>query len=185
MILSDVTVKEYIASGKIKIYPEADYADIRPTGIRLHLSKNILIPIKNQVIDLSTNTDIKLFDTDQIPEEGFLLKPGMFILGATRESIMTPNDIVGYIEGRSTIARLGIAIHCTSGVIDSNYDEPRSIVLEIKNQGPFDLILKPGIALGMLLFSELTHPIEQPSQSQYQGQSTVSPPNLNFLKSDK
>ena len=181
MILSDVTIKEFIDSGKLKILPKFDPSDIRPAGIRLHLGEDILIPLANQVIDISADVEVK-YEATKVPVEGYLLKPNMFILGSTYESIMTPRDIVCHLEGRSTIARLGLSIHCTSGIIDGNHDEPRSIVLEIKNTGPFDMILKPRVALAMLLFSELTHPISQKSQSQYKGQNTVLPPNLKYVK---
>jgi dCTP deaminase len=181
MILSDVTIKEFIDSGRIIILPEFDPTDIRPAGIRLHLGEDILIPAENQIIDISSDIEVK-YEATKIPPEGYVLKSNMFILGSTYESIMTPRDIVCHLEGRSTIARLGLSIHCTSGIIDGNHDEPRSIVLEIKNTGPFHMILKPRIALAMLLFSQLTHPILQKSQSQYKGQSTVLPPNLKYIK---
>ena len=180
MILSDATIEQYIDSGKIKILPEFKKSDIRPTGIRLHLVDEILVPVENQIVDLGIPSDIK-FERIIIPEEGYQLEPGTFILGATFECIKTPRHIVCHLEGRSTIARLGLSIHCTSGVIDNNHDEPRSIVLEIKNSGPFRLIIRSGIPIGMLLFNELSQPINQRSQSQYKGQYSVEPPNTYFI----
>lgn len=94
----------------------------------------------------------------------------------------SPRNIVCHLEGRSTVARVGLAIHCTSGIIDGNFDEPRSIVLEIKNQGPFEIVLRYKTALAMLSFTQLTSEIEQNAQKQYQGQAGVAPPNLKNQK---
>jgi dCTP deaminase len=179
MILSDTTIAEYINSEKIKIFPYFNQADIRPTGIRIHLGSELLIPCKNQVIDLSLPHDIK-YEHQELTEEGYLLEKNNFILASTFETIQTSNNIVCHIEGRSTIARLGLSIHCTSGIMDNNHDQPRAIVLELKNLGVFDLLLKPNIPIGMVLFSELSEPITQKSQDQYRNQSSVRPPNMNF-----
>lgn len=184
MFFSDATIKKLIEEKRIEIYPKIDSDDIRPTGIRVHLNDEILIPVENQIIDLESTNDI-LYDRKKINENGFILKKNMFILGSTIERIKTARDILGHLEGRSTIARLGLQIHCTSGVIDSNYDDPRTVVLEIKNIGLFDLILRPGIPIGMLLLSQLSEPIIQKSQSQYRNQDGVEPPNIKFKTSKK
>lgn len=179
MILSDITIEEFIDSGKITVLPAFKKSDIRPTGIRLYLNKEILIPAEGQTIDLSEPTDVK-YVREIIPKDGYLLRPNMFILCSTIESIMTPRNIVCHIEGRSTIARLGLSIHCTSGIFDNNHDEPRSIVLEIRNNGVFNMLIKGGMPIGMCLFSELTHPIRRQSQLQYKNQNFTQPPNLRF-----
>lgn len=185
MILSDVTIAEYVNNGNIKIFPNFSDSDIRPTGIRLHLGSELLVPAESDItVDLGVPEDIN-YNKIVIPDEGFILNKGFFVLGTTYESIMTGNHIVCHLEGRSTIARLGLAIHCTSGIIDNNHDEARSITLELKNIGNFNLVIRPGISIGMLIFSELTHPIRQRSQSQYRNQSTVVPPKLAFQDKDQ
>jgi deoxycytidine triphosphate deaminase len=87
------------------------------------------------------------------------------------------------VDGRSTVARIGLSIHCTSGTIDGNFEEARTIVLEMKNQGPFDIVLRHRTALAMLSFHQLTTDIEQSTQKQYQGQDGVVAPNLKGQKS--
>ena len=181
MILSDKIINEYINTGKIIIFPEFDEKNIRPAGIRLHLGLGILIPQANQTVDIGSSDDA-IFDEKVIGNDGYILKPGEFILGSTYESFQVPRDIVCHIESRSTVARLGIAIHCTSSIIDGNYEEPRTVVLEIKNQGPFSLVLKYKMALAMLFFSELTTDIKQSVQKQYKGQNGTVPPNLKLQK---
>lgn len=181
MLLSDITIQEYIAGGKITIFPEFDLCDVRPAGIRMHLGKELLIPTPGQQIDLSLSGEIH-FTKIEIPSCGFVLKPNEFVLGATQEKFQVPRDIVCHVDGRSTVARIGLAIHCTSGIIDGNFEEARTIVLEMKNQGPFSIVLKPMMALAMLSFTLLTTPIGQKVQKQYQGQDGVVAPNLKLQK---
>jgi dCTP deaminase len=181
MILSDITILEYIKNGKITILPDFDLKDVRPVGIRLHLGDELLIPEADQIIDLSGGDDVK-HRKIIIPEGGYIIKPGEFILATTRERFQVPRDIVCHVDGRSTIARFGLSIHCTSQIVDGNFDEVRSIVLEMKNISPYNLLIKPRLAIAMLTFTKLSTPISQQSQSQYRGQTGVMPPNLKVQK---
>lgn len=181
MLLSDLSIEKYVKNGSIKIFPEFDMKDIRPTGIRLHLGDQILVPHERQRVDFEQSKEL-LFDRFSLCEKDYILKPGQFVLASTYEYFQVPRNIVCHLEGRSTVARVGLAIHCTSGIIDGNFDEARSIVLEMKNQGPFEIVLKYKTALAMLSFTELTTEIKQNSQKQYQGQEGVSPPNLKQQK---
>ena len=179
MFLSDTTIKKYLASGKIKISPPVKEKNIRPTGIRLYLGNEILIPEKNQTIDLEKPVKIN-YIKKKIPKQGYILKPNQFILASTHEKIMLIPNLVGQLDGRSTIARLGILVHCSSNIIDENHNEPRSIVFEIKNIGNFNIVLKSKMPLAMIAFSKLSESIKQKSQPQYKNQTTVMPPNLTF-----
>lgn len=181
MILSDKTIKDYIQNGSIKIFPEFHMSNIRPAGIRLHLGSELLIPIKGQTIDLNGTEEIK-FDRVNIIDNGYKIMPGEFVLGSTFEQFQVPRNLVCHIDGRSTVARIGLAIHCTSGIIDGNFEEARSVVLEMTNHGPFTIVLRYKAALTMLSFNQLTSDIEQKTQKQYQGQSTVLPPNFKHQK---
>ncbi len=122
------------------------------------------------------------FKRQVISNEGFILRPNEFVLGSTYERLQVPRNVVCQVDGRSTVARIGLAIHCTSGIIDGNFEEARTIVLEMKNQGPFDIVLRYKMALAMLSFNQLTTDIEQSAQKQYQGQERVTPPNLKKQK---
>src|SRR3989344_1567732 len=159
MILSDSTIKKYIALGKIVVFHQINPLNMRPAGIRLHLGNEILIPIEGQTIDLDNPIEVG-FEKVSL-KESFLLKPGMFIFGTTLEKIRVDRDLLCHVDGRSTLARLGLSVHCESQTVDGNYEEPRSVVLEIKNHGNFNIILKSNMPVAMLLFSELAEPISQ------------------------
>lgn len=181
MLFSDKTIIEHLNTGKIKIAPEFSLADVRPAGIRLHLGKELLLPHDHQTVDLEGGEDIQ-FDKICILDKPFTLRPGQFILASTYEKFQVPRNVVCHVDGRSTVARVGLAIHCTSGIIDGNFEEMRSIVLEMKNQGPFDIILRYKTALAMLSFTYLTTDITQNVQKQYSGQESVVAPNLKSQK---
>jgi dCTP deaminase len=181
MILSDVTIREYLEEGKIRVLPSFNTQDIRPVGIRLHLGKDLLVAEPGQTIDVSGSDTVE-YQKIEMDEHGYTLKAGQFVLGSTLEKFQVPRDIVCHIDGRSTLGRLGLSIHCTATIVDGNFDEARTVVLEMKNIGQCDLIIKPGIAIAMLTFSQLSTPIGQDSQVQYRGQDGVVAPNLKAQK---
>ncbi len=180
MFLSHQTILKYIKLKKIIVGPTFDEKNIRPAGIRLHLAKEILVPESNQIVNLTESTELKYKEFD-ISKEDFFIKPGQFILGASYETIKTSNDLLAILDGRSTIARLGLTTHITASIIDGTFEKPHACTFEIKNVGPFKIKLKYKDPIAMLLFAELTEPVTQKLQSQYtQRPDKVSPANLSF-----
>lgn len=181
MFLSHSTIETYIDEGKIIITPDFDKKNIRPTGVRLHLAKDILVPEPDQTISLSEPDELIYKEIDLTTKE-FYLKPGDFILAATYEAIQTPPTILALLDGRSTVARLGLTTHITASVIDGTFETPHVAVLEIKNVGNFTIKLQYRDPIAMMLFTELSEPVTQKIQSQYGGgQHKVTPPNLAFI----
>ena len=134
MFLSHQTIEKYIDEGKILIEPDFDKKNIRPVGIRIHLAKHLLLPEPNQVVSLTVAQELKYKEID-LTTEDFLLEPGQFVLGASYEAIQTPPNVLAILDGRSTVARLGLTIHITASVIDGTFETPHVAVLEIKNLG--------------------------------------------------
>lgn len=178
MYLADVTIEKYIQDGLIEIMPTVKSEDIRPVGVRVHLSKDILIP-QAGYIDLTAPSDLEYKSID-IEKDEYVLEPGGFILASTVEKVKTASNLIAFLDGRSTIARLGLTIHVTAGVIDGNHDDARTITLEIKNLGVHSVRLHENDPIGQLMFASLSEEICQQSQSQYAGQDGVLPPNLTF-----
>ena len=179
MFLSHQTIKRYIDEGKIIIGPEFDKKDIRPVGVRIHLGKSILIPEAGQTVEIQSSTELKYKKVDLTKEE-FYLEPGAFVLGATHETIQTPPDVLAILDGRSTLARLGVSMHISSCVIDGALGAPQVVVMEIKNVGNFRVSLQFKDPVAEFVFTELTEPVVQKGQSQYNNQDGVAPPNLKF-----
>jgi dCTP deaminase len=180
MFLSHQTIEKYIKEGKIIIEPRFDRKHLRPVGIRIHLAKDLLLPEPDQIVSLTVAQDLKYKPID-LTQEGFLLEPGQFVLGASYEAIQTAPNILAILDGRSTVARLGLTTHITASVIDGTFEVPHVAVLEIKNVGNFKIRLNFKDPIAMMLFAELKDPVTQKIQTQYGGgQSQVTPPNLRF-----
>jgi len=178
MYLADVTIEQYLNDGLIEVVPSVKKEDIRPVGIRVHLAKDILVP-KAGSVDFTQVSNLE-YESIDIEATEFILEPGAFILASTVEKVRTAPNIIAFLDGRSTIARLGVTIHITAGVIDGNHDNARTVTLEIKNLGVHSIRFRENDALGQLMFALLSEDIRQESQSQYSGQDGVAPPNLNF-----
>jgi dCTP deaminase len=113
-------------------------------------------------------------DEVYIDEQGtFVLHPGELALGITLESITLPDNLVGWLDGRSSLARLGLMVHVTAHRIDPGWSG--NIVLEFFNSGKLPLALRPGMAIGAMSFETLTGPAERPytkrENAKYRGQS--------------
>jgi dCTP deaminase len=180
MILADQTIRHCLSSGEICITPPTRDEDIRPIGVRIHLGSGLLIPPEGRLVDPMRFEHIE-FHSHAL-EEGmpYILKRGSFVLGGTREAVRLSRELTCHIDGRSTLARLGLIIHCTSSTFDNVHDESRVATLELANIGPFDLQLSLGMPIGMLVFTRLTAAIHQDSQDQYRGQAGPAAPNLHF-----
>jgi dCTP deaminase len=110
--------------------------------------------------------------------EAFILHPGQFALGTTLERIAVPNDILGKLEGKSTLGRLGLMIHSTAGYVDPGWDG--ELTLELSNVATLPIMLRPGMRIGQMSFERMTSPVERPYGSaelgsHYQGQRGATP----------
>ncbi len=180
MFLSHQTIEKYIDEGKIVVGPDFDRKNIRPVGLRMHLGKTLLIPEPGQTIGITDQVELKYKEVD-ISKEEFILEPGEFVLGSTFETIKTDPNILVILDGRSTVARLGLTTHVTASIIDGTFEVPHSATLEIKNVGNFRIKLKFKDPIAMMIFAELKDPVTQKLQSQYGLEpDKVTPPNLNF-----
>lgn len=180
MFLSHQSIENCINNGQIKIGPDFDKKNIRPVGVRVHLGKILLIPEDNQIVDLTEPNDLKYKKID-ISQDEFYLEPDGFVLGSTFETFQTATNILTILDGRSTVARLGLTTHITASIIDGTFEIPHSATLEIKNVGNFRIRLKFKDPIAMILFAELKDNVTQKLQSQYRSvPDKVAPPNLNF-----
>jgi dCTP deaminase len=115
MILSDLTILREIKAGSIVIEP-FDTKFLGSNSYDVHLSKHLATYV-NPVLDARKHNEIRHFE---IPEEGFLLQPGVLYLGVTEEYTETHKH-VPFLEGKSSTGRLGINIHATAGKGDVGF----------------------------------------------------------------
>lgn len=184
-MLSDVLLQEFLNSNRIRISPQVREEDIRPTGIRVHLSEKILIPVPGADAITLDGAPGPEFTSDIIGENGYELPPGGFVLGSTREIISADPWLVCQIDGRSSLARLGLMIHCGSSIFDHIQSEGRAITLELVNLGRFTIKLRVGDPIAQITFSLLSSPVRQPAYGQYEGQEGPVAPRLGYKEGER
>ncbi len=92
--------------------------------------------------------------------DAFFLHPGELALGITYESVTLPDDIVGWLDGRSSLARLGLMVHVTAHRIDPGWSG--NIVLEFFNSGKLPLALRPCMCIGAISFEQMSGSADRP-----------------------
>jgi len=171
VVLSDRTIREEIAAGRLVIEP-FDEAYLQPSSIDLRIAPEFRVFHNNRrpFIDVrSANDDLTEVVSIEGEDERFILHPGEFVLGSTVERVALPDDLVARLEGKSSLGRLGLLIHSTAGYIDPGFDG--TITLELSNVARLPISIYPGMAIGQISFLQMTTPVERPYHGKYQGQS--------------
>jgi dCTP deaminase len=178
VILSDRTIREELAAGRIAIEP-LDEKCIQPSSVDLRLDRlfrvflNHTMPVIDVKADLEDLTRLVEIQED----DAFILHPGEFVLASTYERIGLPDDLVARIEGKSSLGRLGLLIHSTAGFVDAGFEG--HITLELSNVANLPITLYPGMKIGQISFLQMTTPADVPYGSQvgskYQNQRGPTP----------
>ena len=103
----------------------------------------------------------------------FALEPGAFVLGYTLERVELSDYLAARVEGRSSLARLGVSVHQTAPTIQAGFSG--QIRLEIANLGPFTILLEPGMPFCQLIVERLSSPAASARESRWQGQGSDNP----------
>jgi dCTP deaminase len=189
MVLSDRTIREEINRGRIIIEPLSPDC-IQPASVDLRLDRKLLT-FKSQrypaYIDVRRNLD-RLNEIVEVEEnDAFFLNPGEFVLASTLESITLPDDIVGRLEGKSSLGRIGLLIHSTAGYVDPGWQG--HLTLELSNVAKLPITLYYKMKIGQISFLRLTSPVDRlygaaELGSKYQGQTepTASKYHEDFVK---
>jgi len=170
MILSDVDVKKHIKDGKIKIDPFEEAIHIMPVGVDLRLGntfKGFKIIHESHIDPSNVNWEQNTELIEVEDGKSFIVHPGEFVLGVTKEHVELPNDIAGRIDGRSSLGRLGIIVHSTAGHVDPGWKG--KLTLEISNIGKLPVAIRPGMKFCSLIFEKLTSPAEHGYKGKYAG----------------
>ncbi len=161
MILSDRTIREELAAGRIVIEPLGAKA-VQPSSVDLRLDRYFRLFMNHsyRVIDVKEDQE-DLTELVEVREDDvFILHPGEFVLGATAEQVGLPDDLVGRLEGKSSLARLGLLIHSTAGFLDPGFRG--HVTLEFSNVANLPITLYPGMKIGQISFIRMTTAADQP-----------------------
>lgn len=182
-VLSDRTIRERLASGRLAIEP-LDEAAIQPASVDLRLSREFRVfrgtsrghvDVRHPVDDLTEPVTIGA-------DEPFVLQPGTFCLGSTVETITLPDDIVARVDGKSSLGRLGLLVHATAGYVDPGWTG--RLTLELSNQSQMPIALYHDMRIAQISFYTLTTPVDRPYGSpelgsKYQGQTGPTPSRIS------
>lgn len=171
MMLCDYLIKKHlddVQSGLV-INPRPNQEAMQPASVDLTLSSTYLKPSEFQCPDTQTR-DVEY---STVENHCLLLLPGQFVLGCTKEVVMTPGHICARVEGKSSLGRMGLLVHCTAGFIDPGF--AGQVTLEIKNIAPYPIQLISGTYIAQICFMLMAAPPERlygsPGlNSRYQGQ---------------
>ena len=151
-VLTKEAIIERVKKKEIVISPYADEC-IGPASYDLHLG-NVFRVFKKMkgVLKVEDHMDFDAISELVTVQDHFLLMPGETVHGITQEKITLPSDICSWLEGRSSLGRLGLGVHITAGFNHPGMDAKE--VLEITNLGPIALELKPGLKICQMVFEE-------------------------------
>ena len=187
MFLSDGDIIKYMEAGKIKISPEPDLqTQLGSCSIDFRLSNTFRVfeHSKYPYIDLRTEIDTNdlMRRVDVSDGDAFTIQPGELVLAATQEVLILADDVMGRLEGRSSLARLGIIVHSTAGLFDPGW--VGTPTLELGNLGRMPVRLYPGMRICAFTFAQLSSPASVPYQlkpaNKYAGQD--GPETSRFAK---
>ncbi|OOR98169.1 dCTP deaminase [Haemophilus paracuniculus] len=191
MRLCDTDIERYLDEGKIEIYPRPSNEKINgaTVDVRLGNSFRIFREHSTPYIDLSGSRELMTAQLDQVmsdeiiinDDEAFFLHPGELALATTLESVKLPANIVGWLDGRSSLARLGLMVHVTAHRIDPGWEG--KIVLEFFNAGKLPLALRPNMSIGALSFEVLSgfaaRPYNARRDAKYKNQQSAVSSRIN------
>ncbi len=171
MKLSDVHLTEHLERGEIIIDPPPTAECFGSFSIDLRLGNTFRVFTDNgcPYLDLGSSAGIQtvyeeVMQEVVVPDGGaFYLHPGALALGATIERIVLPNHLVGWLDGRSSLARVGLMVHLTAHAIDPGWNG--QITLEFFNSGRLPLALRPNMRICAISFEPLSSPTSRPYHS--------------------
>ncbi len=191
MRLSDQDIEVWLAEKKLIITPYPKKELIHGITLDIHLGNKFRVFCDHTIscVDLSSSKEkisknlTKVMSNEKYfsKKNPFFLKPKSLVLFSTLECITLPDNLVGWLDGRSSLARLGLMIHVTSHRIDPGWHG--NIVLEIFNAGNLTLVLTPEIKIAALSFELLSKSVIRPYStrygSKYKAQNGVVPSRIH------
>ncbi len=163
MILSDRTLEEMIKAGTLVVDPLCSDS-IQPASIDCRLGNHFLEIEDRRIstIDLVSEPPYREYEGETIT-----IPPHSFVLATTMEYVKLPNDITAFVEGRSSIGRIGLFIQ-NAGWVDPGFEG--QITLELFNANSLPIKLDAGRRICQLVFCKMDQVAKTPYQGKYQGQ---------------
>ena len=175
MILSEQAIRAELSSGRLKIAPPPDEAEFDSDSVGVHLGEKIYswqkpgggakLSVPLWTAKQEGGFEYKGFSREHLKvvapdDDGIItMRPGRFYIADLKQSIQLPNDLAAMVQGKSTLARLGVIVHLTSPHAHAGWTG--TLTLEMANLGPLDIQLKAGMSIGQLTFWRVEQPVGQ------------------------
>ena len=143
-IWGDTHIRKMLEDGLIT---NSDERFINPASINLRLGDSFIRPLKDRCVELGSKMEYEAVPT--LDDGTVFIRPGEFMLATTMEYIEVPTISAAFVQGRSSIGRIGLTIQ-NAGFVDPGFRG--HITLELKNDSPCYIILKPGYPVAQLVF---------------------------------
>ncbi|HUS52169.1 MAG TPA: dCTP deaminase [Candidatus Bathyarchaeia archaeon] len=166
MVLSDRDIKKALKTGRIKIRPKPDLkTQLGSCSLDLRLGSTFRLFNHSKLayldpLDKSKNGENATKEVVVKKNDPFIVQPGEFVLATTVEHVQLADDLLGRLEGRSSLGRLGIIVHSTAAVFDPGWRG--KVVMELGNLGRMPVALYPGMRVCSLTFEEVSSKVEVP-----------------------
>lgn len=184
MVLSDRDIRARLKKD-LRISPFDDSC-VQPSSVDLHLGDNFLIFDSHSQSLIDTKNDVGSLMKKIIikGDEPLILHPREFILATTIEKLKIPHDLVGRLDGKSSLGRIGLVIHSTAGFFDPGFEGQAT--LEISNLANLPIALYKGMKICQMSFVQMTSKAQYPYghkklKSHYQGQKGTVGANINSI----
>lgn len=164
MILSDKTLEKLIKDQRLIVEPLTNES-IQPASIDCRLGDHFLIVETHNMRAISMSQEIEY---REIKSKTMIIPPHSFLLATTMEYIKLPNDLVAFVEGRSSIGRMGLFIQ-NAGWVDPGFEG--RITLELFNASSLPIELEAGRRICQLVFCNMDAAAATPYRGKYQGQT--------------
>ena len=177
MILSDKTISKMIEEKTLVIEPITK-EQIQPASVDIRLGNtfSVVDDTPSGIITLGSKIEYKSIVTDT-----YLILPGQFVLATTMEYFELPDDLTAFVEGRSSLGRMGLFIQ-NAGWVDPGFKG--EITLELYNANKCAIELKAGRRVGQLVFAKMDDSALNPYDGKYQGQRGATGSRV-FMDFDK
>ena len=177
MILSDKTISRMLEEGSLVAKPLTE-GQIQPASLDIRLGNTFSVVEDTPAGIITLDSEIKY---RTITADTYLLLPGQFVLATTMEYFELPDDLTAFVEGRSSLGRMGLFIQ-NAGWVDPGFKG--EITLELFNANRCAIELRAGRRVGQLVFAQMDSPAASPYRGKYQGQKGATGSRV-YMDKDK
>jgi dCTP deaminase len=179
VVLSDRDILKALDDGSIRIDPSPDLEkQLGSVSVDFRLGTTFMVFEHSRFSYIDPRHPQSIGDamrTIEVPaDEPFIMQPGDFALASTMETLELPDDLLARLEGRSSIARLGITVHSTAAVFEPGWIG--TATMELSNLGRMAVALYPGMRICAFSFETVSSPVMTPYRdklnNKYAGQVT-------------